>query len=221
MAQPSNDAVIEQTFNQVLGRAPTPDEVKLARQLLGAENPSGEAASTPSAQAWEYGFGQYHPSTKRVTFTRFDVVRDGVWRPGVEFPHPEFAYVSLNRSGGHPGIKGEFSTIIRWHAPDAVTINIEGRLNHSQPNGDGVIATIVSSKRGQLAQWKAKSSKQRTQLKQVQVDADEQLYFIVSPGESDNSDTYEWSPRSRSRLSAGPACSCDDAFVTVTSSSNN
>ena len=180
-------------FRQVYGRAPSPSEV--VRSLTFLSSWQGLRAEDPKPiAAWQNGYGEVDPMTHRVrTFSLLPHFTGTVWQGGPQLPDPKLGWVLLRADGGHPG-DTQHSAIRRWTAPYALTVTVQGRLNHPAEAGDGVEATIVSSRSGLLGSWIAHNSGTDVILREISVQRGETLDFIVSSRENTNSDSFSWSP---------------------------
>jgi hypothetical protein len=146
-------------YRRLLGRHPDDAEQKLAQTLLGAD----PRQSVPApASCWSYGYGS------PAAFVPMPYFGEGSYRMGKAFPDPEFDYLMLNSQGGHPGRDGSRAVIRRWTAPDSMTVTIRGVFSHGSPQGDGVRGRLVSSRQGQVGDWKAHGVSVVTALDRVQ-----------------------------------------------------
>jgi hypothetical protein len=101
----------------------------------------------------------------------------------------------IDRAGGHPG-DGSHAAILRWRAPSAANVRIEGRLQRAATAGDGVRARIVSSRQGSLGVWDATPAT----VAEVVVDGialaeGEIIDFVIDPREGEGSDSFQFAPR--------------------------
>ncbi len=180
-------------FRQVYGRAPTALELTRSLTFLSGWQNQRTEAPTPAA-AWQNGYGEVDPITRRVkSFTRLPHFTGTAWQGGPQLPDPKLGWVTLRADGGHPG-DSQHSAIRRWTAPYPMTVNIQGRLNHPSPDGDGVEAMIVSSRSGPLGGWVARNSAVDVTLKGVSVIRGETLDFVLSSRANVNSDSFSWAP---------------------------
>ena len=74
-------------------------------------------------------------------------------------PDATIGWVHLHADGGHPGANPAFAAIRRFTAPAAGRLSIQGTLGHGSENGDGVRGRIVSSARGVLGEWSARTAR--------------------------------------------------------------
>ncbi|MCW3098491.1 MAG: Protein of unknown function (DUF1553)/Protein of unknown function (DUF1549)/Planctomycete [Chthonomonadaceae bacterium] len=189
-------------FRQVYGRAPNAPE--LARSLAFLSSWQSQRTEDPTLKpAWQNGYGEVDPITHRVTsFTLLPHFTGTAWQGGPQLPDPKLGWVILRADGGHPG-DSQHCAIRRWTAPYAMTVTIQGRINHPSEAGDGVEAMVISSKSGLLGGWIARNSGADTNLKGIPVTRGETLDFIVSSRENTNSDSFSWAPVLEG--AAGPA----------------
>ena len=180
-------------FREVYGRAPSAPE--LARSLTFLSGWQTQRAEDPTAKpAWQNGYGEVDPTTHQLkSFTPLPHFTGTAWQGGPQLPDPKLGWVTLRADGGHPGDK-QHSAIRRWTAPYAMTVTIQGRLNHPAEAGDGVEAMVLSSKAGLLGSWIAHNSGADTNLKGIPVARGETLDFVVTSRENTNSDSFSWAP---------------------------
>jgi len=180
-------------FRQVYGRAPTAPELARSLTFVATWKRQPAADSTP-AVAWQNGYGEVEPITHHLkSFTRLPHFTGSAWQGGPQLPDPKLGWVTLRADDGHPG-DSQHSAIRRWTAPYAMTVTIQGRLNHPSEVGDGVEGMVISSRAGLLGGWIAHNSSADTVLKNVQVTRGETLDFVLSCRENFNTDSFSWAP---------------------------
>lgn len=183
IAQAQDDAQrVRRLYRRLFDRLPEPDELTAALAYLNR----GEVRAVPTV--WQYGYGQ----VDGASFTPLANFRDGRYQVGAKFPDDQLGYIALSDIGGHPGHDAAHSTIRRWIAPETMTVEISGRLEHGTKEGDGVIGRLVASRQGRLAEWPVKGGATATNLTKVRVQKGDRLDFIVSPGATDAFDSYGW-----------------------------
>ena len=180
-------------FREVYGRAPSTVELASSiRFVTGWHSQLPEEAA--AGRAWINGYGTYTPEQHRVTkFAPLPFFTGNAWQGGDKLPDAKLGWVTLRADGGHPGDPG-FSAIRRWVSPAAMTISIQGTLNHPGKVGDGVEAFLVSSIQGCLGDWVAQGSVVDTGLKQIAVEKGEILDFVVTCRKNNNTDSFGWAP---------------------------
>jgi hypothetical protein len=110
----------------------------------------------------------------------------------------------LNVEGGHPG-DAAHQVIRRWTAPSGGTLHIVGELNHAAPEGNGVLARVVSSTRGRVGEWTAAHGTAATTVETVQVTAGDTVDFVVDGIGDTSYDTFTWRTTLRLERSDGPS----------------
>jgi len=190
---PSQEQRIQRLYQIVLQRNPAPEEARIAKEFvsaqLSASNASGEKPP------WQYGWGQFDESTKRVEkfhplphFTKY------AWQGGTNLPDPELGWVLLSAEGGHPGNDHQHAAIRRWTAPCDGVVSIEGELHHPESKGDGVRGRIVSSRKGVAGEWTVFHQRTPTKVEQLEIKRGDRIDFVADCRESVEYDTFNWSP---------------------------
>lgn len=147
---------------------------------------------------WHYGYGSFDAKAARVSFTRYPNFSDQTWRGGSKVPDEKLGWSLLHSKGGHPGEKG-FAAIRRWVAPGGGSLSIRGILYHKPKQGDGIVGRIVSSRLGQLAEWKVAHRATPIVLPRVEVQAGDVIDFVCESGGTVSHDSFEWSAKLRLR----------------------
>ncbi len=191
---------VDQIHRRLFARSTEPVEVALANQFLDRfEALSAESFGQrdPSA-SWSYGYGLYDEQANRVTrWTALPHWTGEAWQFGDGLPDPVGRYLHLNAEGGHVGPRADRAAIIRWTAPEDLSIDIDGTLTHQSAKGDGVRGRIVSSRRGLLGAWVAHNDNVATAESAVHVEVGETLDFVVDCRDGHAFDSFAWKPRIR------------------------
>lgn len=138
----------------LFGRQPTASEEQLALQFVTAAE-----ATSPAATPWRYGYGRVDATTQRTEgFTELKHWTGARWQVGPALPDPQQGWVFVDRSGGHPAEHPDRAVIRRWVSPLTGKVQISGKLIHKPSPGNGVRARFISSRAGQLGEWKAHAS---------------------------------------------------------------
>ena len=188
----SNAERIEHLFRCALGRGPSADELSWAQAFLEKDEAAGDSADFNDINPWQYGWGQYDGQTKRVQFHTLPHFTGSAWQGGAKLPDPELGWVTLSDSGGHPGDDQAHAAIRRWVAPRAGTVGIEGTLEHSSDQGDGVRGRVVSDRGELLAEWAAHHGKTITRMEPFDVQAGESIDFVVDCLSGPSHDSFDW-----------------------------
>lgn len=191
-------ATLRSLYRLVYQRMPLPEEEALSEHLLRASSASPSEASTG---IWQAGFGSADPMVPRSeafhALPHFDQKR-GRYQGARAFPNRSHGYASLSAVGGHPGTGLGMAAIRRWVAPYAGEFTISGEIAIApMASGDGIRARIISSEKGQLAEWivdRTNGVTCTTNLPKVKVDAGEMIDFTVDCRETDTADGFRWAP---------------------------
>jgi hypothetical protein len=187
---------VARMFRYSYQRPPTPQQTQAALRFVEqAAAAPAPPPPKPVPTAWQYGFGEYDPTSKRVkTFQKLSHFTGSAWQGGIEWPDVKLGWVQLTADGGHPGNDLEHAAIRRWTAPRDMTVSVSGRIRHAHDAGDGVVAMIVSSRDGLLASFTLHDRKADSTVEPVAVKQGDTLDFYVDRGADLNSDDFTWSP---------------------------
>ena len=178
---------VVQLFERVLGRQPTPAEVTGTLDFVSA---TGDAP-LPAPPLWQYGYGRYDGATQRMTFTAFPRWTGTAWQTGDKLPDPKTGFAHLTADSGHPD--RELAVIRRFTAPRDMVLTVAGRVHRKSEAGNGILARIISNKKGQLAEWIIEpKGAVAPPIGTLDVKAGETLDFVVESRGDENSDTFEW-----------------------------
>ena len=185
----ASDERIAELYRRVLARGPTANELELARAFLDRHSPQ----PLPK-DVWSFGYGKIHfasqqTSVKIEPLTHFVSNR---WQAKNKYPEQELGYLSVTPNGGHPGNRSDCCSIRRWTAPEGGRLRVSGDLTRPSDQGDGVEASIVSSRRGVLATWIVEQGNQPTRVELPVVKQGETIDFVVGCRENDGWDSYQW-----------------------------
>ncbi|GMU20799.1 MAG: hypothetical protein AMXMBFR13_08950 [Phycisphaerae bacterium] len=185
---------VEALHRIVLGRPATSEEVALGVRF--ASEPGGpEPGPRPEPVVWQQGYGFYDARDQVLrSFTPLPHFAEGRWQGGPKLPDQRLGWVMLSAVGGHVGNDAEHAAIRRWTAPVAGAFNIRGVLEHPEQRGDGVQAWIVSSRTGARGHGVAHGSKAETRVWRLELEAGDQLCFIVNGRGNPSHDTFSWAP---------------------------
>lgn len=174
----------------LLQRSPRAEELALAQRFLGA---SDQARPEPQP-TWRYGRGRLDEQAQQIReFELLPHFTGKAWQGGPKLPDPEFGWVHLTADGGHPGSPKHGAAVRRWTAGTDAVVDLSGVLRHPGEAGDGVRATVVSSRHGFVGQWKARHGTVETRVEGVRVLAGDVLDLVVDCLADENTDGFEWS----------------------------
>ena len=204
---------IEMLYQICFQRLPSALETKIGMKFL--EDQSG-VKTTDAKPIWQYGYGQYNPRSRQVSFFKLPVFTNapqmgmamrnqntaqGRYEGGAKLPG-----VQLTSTGGTPG---SVAVIRRFTSPVDASLAIEGDFSQArQAAGDGVTGYIVHSRTGQLGSYTltAGNRSATTRVAKVDVKKGDTIDFIVDNGGKGNTvgDAFTWAPTLRV-AAAGPA----------------
>lgn len=187
----SGTKAVNAAFRIVLGRDASTTELQIGTTFLAKPEDSTDALANGP---WVMGYGSISQTLDRVTgFKKLSVFVNGNYQAGTVLPDKDLGWVLLNKDGGHPGSKGVMS-IRRFIAPISGTYRIDGAISHGNTQGDGIIARVVSSKKGTLGQWTVFNTSVTPKVDDIALIKGDQLDFVVDCGETPDFDGYGWAP---------------------------
>ena len=196
---------------RVLYQRPATDgEVASAlRFIVAAEADAPPPPPKPVGTEWQYGWGEYDESAKRVkSFQPLPHFTGKAWQGGAAFPDAALGWVQLTADGGHPGNDLQHACIRRWTAPRDGIVSVSGEIVHEPDVGDGIRAFIISSRHGELKAALLHHSKAEMSATGIEVKQGDTLDFIVDIRGGLNSDQFLWAP-GIAALEAAPTATWD------------
>ncbi len=195
LALAGHPARVERLYALLLQRPPTSRELQLAEHFLAGSDPS-DSAPQPALPIWSHGTGllDFHAQAVR-RFEPLPHFTGSAWQGGSKLPDPKLGWNLLDAEGGHPGGPSHGPVIRRWTAPVEGVVQVSGSLKHPAAAGDGVRATLVSSRHGFLGQWTVRKSSSATDVPRVRVLRGDTLDFVVDCLADENSDGFRWAPK--------------------------
>ncbi|MEQ1851726.1 MAG: DUF1553 domain-containing protein, partial [Chthoniobacteraceae bacterium] len=182
---------VQLLYERILNRKAAPGEVAAAIEFV--KTAQATPPPPPAAPVWQYGYGTCDAGTKSVTFTPLPHWTGSAWQGGAKLPDKTLGWVHLHADGGHPA--RDLAAIRRFTAPRDITATLGGRVHRAATAGDGVLARIVSSRQGQLAEFVVgPKSTVPVPLAKVELKAGEMLDFVIESRGDENSDSFEWRP---------------------------
>ncbi|KAF0175127.1 MAG: hypothetical protein FD161_3439 [Limisphaerales bacterium] len=205
---------IEMLYQICFQRLPSALETKIGMKFL--EDQSGVKGSD-AKPIWQYGYGQYNPRTRQVSFFKFQNfvgapqgMMGGNRNPAAA-PHYDggtnnrLAGIRLTANGG---TASTLAVIRRFTAPVDASLAISGDFRQPGNVGDGVNGYIVHSRSGQVGSYplSGRNRDVSTAVAKVDVKRGDTIDFIVDNGGRGNAigDTFIWAPTLRV-AAAGPA----------------
>lgn len=183
---------IQNLYERLYARRAETQEVDAGVQFVSNEA-QRNVESEKELPIWSYGYGFYDEPAKSVNFQPLPRFVKDVWQGGDKVPDEKLGWVLLNRDGGHVGNDNQHAAIRRWTAPRDLTISISGALSRPSEPGDGVDATIFSSRTGELLRLTVPpKGTAETKLDRIDVKTGDTIDFLVTCRENNNSDSFVW-----------------------------
>ena len=181
---------ISKLYDWVYGRQPTQAESTLARKFLNTPLLDQPQSLKPDKKqtVWQYGTGEIHPDSGKVSFTPLPYFDGYRWRD----KEKSMSQPYLDAVGGKPG--NARAVIRRFTAPEDGLYLFKGRVNLrlNGERGDGISIHIVSSRQGELGHYEARDKEERIRIEKIEVKQGEQIDFIVAAKGDNRFDTYRW-----------------------------
>jgi hypothetical protein len=186
---------IQQLYRLTYGRWATPDEVHVGLRFLQAPEAQGVEPPPREVSHWHAGYGAYDEASQAVRhFRPLPYWTGSTWQGGKNYPDPDLGHLRLTATGGHPGQDAGYAVIRRWVAPHDAIVRVGGALIHTGQEGDGVQASVVSSRGGELARWTVHGGQVMTAVPRAVVQKGDTLDFVVACGENNIADRFTWAP---------------------------
>lgn len=184
----TDPARITHLYNLIYQRKPTEIEYQLATKYLeGQEDLITMQFNNP---IWQYGYGGINFETRKTSaFAHLPHFKKDTWFDASGNQGP----MSLDASGGQPGLVPGIAVIRRWTAPYSGAVTIKGSLIHKEELGDGVVGRIVHSEMGEIKRVIAHNTERPTFL-DVVVNKGDTLDFMVECRRVPRADRFEWAP---------------------------
>ncbi len=198
---PSRELKLERMHELAFQRPPTDQERVMARAFL--DHPVITPITPPPAAFWSYGTGELQPDGHLRNWRPLARFVKDTWQHDTMIPDSRNRFTHLNARGGHPGPSPAESVVRRWTAPAKGSYSVTGSIDHPSESGDGIRALVISSRHGVLGDWTVLHRKETVSLNAIILEAGDTLDFVVSPGASDNSDSFTWAPAISETGSAG------------------
>ncbi|HZN64399.1 MAG TPA: DUF1553 domain-containing protein, partial [Tepidisphaeraceae bacterium] len=188
---------VKRMYRIVYQRPPTEQQVQAGIRFVDAvaKVAPPAAAEKKAVPEWQYGFGELDRAAGKLkSFTKLTHFTGNAWQGGPEYPDPKLGWVQLTAEGGHAGNDLQHAAVRRWVAPRDLTVWVSGTIAHKHETGDGVVATIVSSRDGVLAGFTLHNRQAEAVLGPVAVKKGDTIDFLVDYRADLNSDDFYWSP---------------------------
>ena len=206
------DEKVAQLYRLAYQRPPTANQLRAAVGLVRAVDEDAKPVATKPS-AWAYGVAAFDPKAERISgFRPLPYFTGTAWQGGAAFPDGAFGWAQLSATGGHPGNDLGHAVVRRWTAPADGTVRVTSTLIHEEAAGDGVRATIVSSRHGRLKSATAHNTRAELTLPAVEVRAGDTLDFVVDIRGILDSDQFTWAPQIDEVRAGGRAWKAADDF---------
>ncbi len=186
----SDDERVALLYKLVFQRAPSPQEMDLAKRYLSLQGDLQVQAAY--VDPWKYGVGRYDARSRKLAgFQKMPLFHEEqeAWYGGTALK-----YAFLNAQGGHAGLPG-IGIVRRWTAQADGVIEVDGTIRHDEDRGDGVRAYIVSSRAGLLGAPKTvKKGTQSMRIGRLPVTKGDTLDFVVDGFKVPGADAFTWAP---------------------------
>ncbi len=184
-------------YQRAYQRTATPEQVTRSLDFIGQAEllpPPPEPEGEPSD--WSYGYGKMDIAKGVVeNFTPLPHFTETAYQGGERWPDAALGWVQLTAEGGHPGNTLEHAAVRRWTAPVSGKVTITGRITHAPPEGDGIMARVISSRHGVLGAWSLHNSESDANFYGIAVEAGDTIDFEVDVKGGLNSDQFLWAPK--------------------------
>lgn len=203
---PDSQVGIRQLFQSILQREPTTDELQAMQQFL--ESDQVESPAAPVIAEWEYGYGAYDEKTETLSgFKSLPFWNGKQYQGGNKLPDPKIGWVFLDNTGGHPGNDMQHVAVIRWRAPETMTVSLHGKLSHELPQGNGVRGRVLIAGKKVLGPWTLHQKSVDTNLEKIQLKQGQTIDFVVDIAGQLGFDSFVWSPKIKTQSLALTAAS--------------
>ncbi|MCF6285514.1 MAG: DUF1553 domain-containing protein, partial [Candidatus Hydrogenedentes bacterium] len=197
-AAPAADGTrVNWIYQRTYQRDATPDQVARSLDFIGQAElipPPPEPKGEPSD--WRYGYGKMDTAKGVVEdFTTLPHFTETAYQGGATWPDAALGWAQLTAEGGHPGNDLDHAVMRRWTAPVSGKVCITGRITHEPPEGDGIMARVISSRHGVLGAWSLHNSECDANFYGIAVEAGDTIDFEVDVKGGLNSDQFLWAPK--------------------------
>lgn len=175
---------VEEIYQKVLQRSPTPEENTSAQSWLK------RARQSRTSGSWDYGY----VFKDALEFKPLPTFKDGTWRGAQPLPDKTLGWLSWNANGGHS--ETDKHAVLKWTAIENGTINISGNFKAVRDQGNGLIARIMKPDGKILGEWTLEPTQGvPTKVEGLPVKAGEEIWFIADSRGDSAFDSFLWAPR--------------------------
>ncbi len=189
-------AGIRQLYQKILQREPSQPEITEMLSFLETDYQQERPLLTGSQ--WKYGYGAYDmKQNKLLNFTPLPYWNGKQYQGGESLPDSKIGWVFLDSAGGHPGNNMNHTAVIRWRAPESMTVSVTGILKHEIPHGNGIRARILINGEQRFGPWKVHHNSVETNIENIDLKKNQTIDFIVDIADQLGHDSFAWSPEIR------------------------
>tara|TARA_R110001592_G_scaffold75799_1_gene229299 strand:- start:31984 stop:35376 length:3393 start_codon:yes stop_codon:yes gene_type:complete len=186
-------AGIQKLYQTILQRDPTQTELDEILEFLKTDQIKPEPETI--RPEWEYGFASYDLKTKTVSDFQPLPHWDGKqYQGGDRLPDPKIGWVFLDQTGGHPGNDLDHVAVIRWRAPEDITVSLTGTLKHELPQGNGIRGRVLVNNQLAIGPWTLHQSTAKTDINTIKLKKNQTIDFVVDIAGHLGFDSFVWSP---------------------------
>ncbi|HAH47954.1 PSD1 and planctomycete cytochrome C domain-containing protein [Gimesia sp.] len=186
-------AGIQLLYRNILQRNPTQTEIRDMLEFLKADQI--QFKPEPTRSEWEYGYAAYDLKTKTLSgFQPLPHWNGKQYQGGNQLPDPQIGWVFLDQTGGHPGNDLDHVAVIRWRAPEKMTVSLTGTLKHELPQGNGIRGRVLINNQLALGPWTLHQSTEKTDIETITLEKNQTIDFVVDIAGHLGFDSFVWSP---------------------------
>lgn len=180
-------------YRLLFAREPEARELALGTAFVTEAEVASPEPEAGSRDQWTYAWGTYDDAAGTVTDLRpLPHFTGQAWQGGPKLPDDKLGWVTLNARGGHPGNDHQHAAVRVWTSPGDGTVNLTGDLRNGSSEGDGVLATLVSSRHGRLGRWLVNGESTATRVDKIPVLAGDTLCLVVDNHGNSGFDSFDW-----------------------------
>lgn len=182
-------------YRNILSRDPSTDELHTAAAFINSLKPPKINNNNNYRHAWQYGYGRFDAKTNKLhSFTHLPLWTGNSWQGGSRIPDPKLQWLFFKDDEAHVGIDHNHASVRRWVSPIDGVVRIDGKVKHLTEQGDGVRATIISSRGGLHGQYVAHNNDETTHVGGIPVKKSDTIDFVTDCRKEHTHDSYYWSP---------------------------
>lgn len=184
---------VQHLYQNILQRDPTPTELGEMLEFLNTD----QIKLNPETirPEWEYGYASYDLKTKTLSgFQPLPHWNGKQYQGGEKLPDPRIGWIFLDQTGGHPGNDLDHVAVIRWRAPEDLTVSLTGTLKHELPQGNGIRGRVLVNNQLALGPWTLHQDTAKTDIETIKLKKNQTIDFVVDIAGHLGFDSFVWSP---------------------------